>query len=88
MNFIRKIAKGAATLWLIGVVLLGIGGTWLTHNPGALFGVDEADVEEMEAAHDRKQALREAKREAREFEDDGWGNEAVPYQRSDDGWGR
>lgn len=92
MGSVRKIASVLAGLWLVGMLALGIGGSWLTNNSeevaeGAL-GIAGIDVEEMRAHEQRERSVRAAKREARVYKDAGWGDRAVPQQDSVSDWGQ
>ena len=47
MQVIRWIFGGVAMLWLLGVLVIGVGTTWLTHNPedAAAIAVGAASVD-------------------------------------------
>ena len=90
MKVVRKIAKVISRVWIITVVLMGVGGAWFSHNRAAVtegtMGLAGSDFEAKESRDKRIAERREALREAKQFDDAGWGDETAPYQRDDDGW--
>lgn len=79
MGGIRTFAKIIAGLWLVFVLVMAIGGTWLTRN-GLGFGEDIA------ASQERRVAAREQRAESRRLAADGWGTSDSGSSDSND-WG-
>ncbi|MET0588517.1 MAG: hypothetical protein ABWZ75_08345 [Novosphingobium sp.] len=74
MKVVKRIFQVLAGLWLLGVLVVGIGGAWLTNNPEVV--VDAvADVTGLEDAGAYRQipsATREHKRAQERAADAGW----------------
>ncbi len=91
MPSIRKIASVIATLWFVGVIALGVGGTWVSHNPDAMaegaLSVAGVDVGEMKASQQAKRAEAEVKLEAAKYSGGEWGVQVVPGQDEPRDWG-
>lgn len=81
----RKVLAILSGLWLVFVLIMGIGRIWLTHNPDALAGgvIGVAGFDEVEntAVRQRREARREEVRtrqaEAAAYSSEGWGRETV-----------
>ena len=91
MPSMRRFARVIAIFWMVAVAVIGLGGTYASRNQaeiaeGAL-GLAGIDVEQVEAEREAKRSQREAKRKAAQFEDDHWGDTAVPGQDDSSDWG-
>lgn len=91
MTSMRKFARVIAILWIVGVVAIGLAGTYASRNQdeiaeGAL-DLAGINVAEIETERQAKLAQSEAKRKAAQFEDDDWGDTVVPGQDNPSDWG-
>lgn len=88
---IRTISKVVAGLWLVGVIVIGIGGTSATHNQEeialAAAGTSREELQEMRDAREAKRAEKQARREARNHAGSGWGSDDVAAPELADDWG-
>ena len=81
---LKRLSKTIAVLWLLFVLIAGIGGTWATHNPDKIFSVESTLTEEER--QDIEQAKRDRER-AEALSEAGWGSDAAPQTYAEEGWG-
>jgi len=93
---IRKLARILSGFWLVGILVLGAGGAWLSSNPDTVansaLSAAGFDADELRTVEARHKVQKAAQRKAREYEGGGWGAEAAgsvaPGGKSDDSdWG-
>lgn len=75
MRVVKRIFQVLAGLWLLGMLVLGIGGAWLTNNPEVVVDavVDVSGLDDVDAYREIPSATREQRRAQERAADAGWG---------------
>ena len=75
MKTVKRIFQVLAGLWLLAVLVLGIGSAWLTNNPEVMTDAvaEVSGLDEVDYYHNRSPVERERERAQERAEDAGWG---------------